>query len=43
LGLSLGYQSVFIMCWCAAMMAMLIYWILYRYLRKQHPSIADAS
>ena len=43
LGLSLGYQSVFIMCWCAAMMAMLIYWLLYRYLRKQHPSIADAS
>ena len=43
LGLSLGYQSVFIMCWCTAMMAMLIYWILYRYLRKQHPSIADAS
>ena len=43
LGLSLGYQSVFIMCWCAAMMAMLIYWLLYIYLRKQHPSIADAS
>jgi MFS family permease len=43
LGLSFGYQSVFIMCWCAAMMAMLIYWLLYRYLRKQHPSIADAS
>ena len=43
LGLSIGYQGVFIMCWCAAMMAMLIYWILYRYLRKQHPSIADAS
>jgi len=43
LGLSLGYQSVFIMCWCAAMIAMLIYWLLYRYLRKQHPSIADAS
>jgi len=43
LGLSIGYQGVFIMCWCAAMMAMIIYWILYRYLRKQHPSIADAS
>ena len=43
LGLSIGYQGVFIMCWCAAMMAMLIYWLLYRYLRKQHPSIADAS
>lgn len=43
LALNLGYSSVFVMCWCAAMAAMLIYWLLYRYLRNRYPSIADAS
>ena len=43
LAINLGYSSVFIMCWSAAMLAMLIYWILYRYLRTRYPSIADAS
>ena len=43
LAINLGYSSVFIMCWSAAMLAMLIYWILYRYLRNRYPSIADAS
>jgi len=43
LALNLGYQSVFIMCWCAAMSAMIIYWILYRHLRKKYPLIADAT
>ena len=43
LAANLGYQSVFIMCWCAAMTAMLIYWILHRYLRAKYPSVADAS
>ena len=43
LAINLGYSSVFIMCWSAAMSAMLIYWILYRYLRTRYPSIADAS
>ena len=43
LAINLGYSSVFVMCWSAAMLAMLIYWILYRYLRTRYPSIADAS
>jgi len=43
LALNLGYQSVFIMCWCAAMLAMTIYWILYQHLRKRYPLIADAT
>ena len=43
LAINFGYSSVFIMCWTAAMSAMLIYWILYRYLRTRYPSIADAS
>ena len=43
LAINLGYSSVFIMCWTAAMSAMLIYWLLYRYLRTRYPSIADAS
>ena len=43
LAINLGYSSVFVMCWSAAMLAMLIYWILYRYLRNRYPSIADAS
>ncbi len=43
LAANLGYQSIFVMCWCAVMTAMLIYWILHRYLRAQYPSIADAS
>ena len=30
-------------CWSAAMLAMLIYWILYRYLRNRYPTIADAT
>ena len=43
LAINLGYSSVFVMCWSAAMLAMLIYWILYRYLRDRHPTIADAT
>ena len=43
LAINFGYSSVFIMCWTAAMSAMLIYWLLYRYLRTRYPSIADAS
>ncbi len=43
LAINLGYSSVFIMCWTAAMSAMLIYWLLYRYLITRYPSIADAS
>ena len=43
LAINFGYSSVFVMCWSAAMLAMLIYWILYRYLRTRYPSIADAS
>ena len=43
LAINFGYSSVFVMCWSAAMLAMLIYWILYRYLRNIYPSIADAS
>ena len=43
LAFNLGYSTVFVMCWSAAMLAMLIYWILYRYLRTRYPSIADAS
>ena len=41
--ITLMYSIVFIMCWTAAMSAMLIYWLLYRYLRTRYPSIADAS
>ena len=43
LALNLGYSSVFVMCWSAAMLAMIIYWILYRYLRNKYPNIAEAS
>jgi len=43
LAMNLGYSGVFIMCWCAAMLAMIIYWILYRYLRNKYPDIAEAS
>ena len=43
LAINFGYSSVFIMCWTAAMSAMLIYWLLYRYLRTRYPNIADAS
>ena len=43
LAINLGYSSVFLMCWCAAMLAMIIYWILYRYLRNKYPDIAEAS
>jgi MFS family permease len=43
LAINFSYSSVFIMCWGAAMSAMLIYWLLYRYLRTRYPSIADAS
>ena len=43
LAINLGYSSVFVMCWSAAMLAMLIYWILYRYLRNRYPTIADAT
>ena len=32
LSLNLGYESVFMMCWAAAMLAMVIYWLLHRYL-----------
>ena len=43
LAINFSYSSVFIMCWGAAMSAMLIYWLLYRYLRTRYPNIADAS
>jgi len=43
LAINFGYSSIFIMCWSAAMLAMLIYWILYRYLRNKYPDIAEAS
>ena len=43
LAINFGYSSVFVMCWSAAMLAMLIYWILYRYLRNRYPTIADAT
>jgi hypothetical protein len=31
------------MCWAAAMLAMIIYWLLHRYLKAKDPEIADAS
>jgi len=43
LSLNLGYESVFMMCWAAAMLAMVIYWLLHRYLRSTDPELADAS
>ncbi len=43
LSLNLGYESVFMMCWAAAMLAMAIYWLLHRYLRATQPELADAS
>ena len=43
LSLNLGYESVFMMCWAAAMLAMVIYWLLHRYLRANQPELADAS
>ncbi|MDC3239878.1 MFS transporter [Gammaproteobacteria bacterium] len=43
LSLNLGYESVFMMCWGAAMLAMIIYWLLHRYLRASDPEMADAS
>ena len=43
LSLNLGYESVFMMCWAAAMLAMIIYWLLHRYLKASDPEMADAS
>ncbi len=43
LSFNLGYESVFMMCWAAAMLAMVIYWLLHRYLRATEPELADAS
>jgi MFS family permease len=43
LSYNLGYESVFIMCWSAAMLAMIIYWLLYRFLRATNSELADAS
>ena len=43
LSFNLGYESVFMMCWAAAMLAMVIYWLLHRYLRQTDPELADAS
>ena len=43
LSFNLGYESVFMMCWAAAMLAMVIYWLLHRYLRATDPKLADAS
>ena len=43
LSLNLGYESVFMMCCAAAMLAMVIYWLLHRYLRATQPELADAS
>ena len=43
LSFNLGYESVFMMCWAAAMLAMVIYWLLHRYLKVTDPELADAS
>ena len=43
LSFNMGYESVFMMCWAAAMLAMVIYWLLHRYLRATDPEMADAS
>ena len=43
LSLNLGYEIVFMMCWAAAMLAMVIYWLLHRYLRAAKPELADAT
>ena len=43
LSFNLGYESVFMMCWSAAMLAMVIYWLLHRYLKATDPELADAS
>jgi len=43
LSFNLGYESVFMMCWAAAMLAMVIYWLLHRYLKATDPELADAS
>ena len=43
LSFNLGYESVFMMCWASAMLAMVIYWLLHRYLRATDPELADAS
>ena len=43
LSFNLGYESVFMMCWAAAMLAMVIYCLLHRYLRVTDPELADAS
>ena len=43
LSLNLGYEIVFMMCWAAAMLAMVIYWLLHRYLRATKPELADAT
>ena len=43
LSFNLGYESVFMMCWSAAMLAMVIYWLLHRYLKANDPELADAT
>ena len=43
LSFNLGYESVFMMCWAAAMLAMVIYWLLHRYLKATDPELADAT
>ena len=39
LSFNLGYESVFMMCWAAAMLAMVIYWLLHRYLESNSARI----
>ena len=43
LSYQLGYDAVFIMCACAALMSMIIYGTMYVRLRSVIPALADAS
>ncbi|MCC3862092.1 MFS transporter [Pseudemcibacter aquimaris] len=43
LGYNMGYDAVFMMCACAALMGMLIYGWIYVKLRRSLPALADAS
>ncbi len=43
LAAGLGYRGVFIMCAAASLIAMLIFFAMYRRLQRTHPGVADAS
>ena len=43
LAFSLGYESVFIMCAAASIIAMFVYLSMYLMLRRKIPALADAS